>query len=149
MASAPASPRIDSLPETVAVKKFDGNINKVLHILYSSLLKSINFSFYDFSSKDERLKREVSFLEKSDHPNIVKYYGYFPVDDETTGVVMEICQGTLKNIVKARDLSPFEVAWLSHQMLKGVAYLHDELLIHHRYIRYTGYNNFMEKIKRN
>ncbi len=75
----------------------------------------------------------MSSLEKSDHHNIVKYYGYFPIDNESTGIVMEICQGTLKNLVKARDLSPFEVACLSHQMLTGVAYLHDDLLIHHRY----------------
>ncbi len=82
--------------------------------------------------KDEQLRREVSFLDRANHPNIVKFYGYFPIDDETTGIAMEICDGTLKDLVAARDLNWLEIAYLSHQMLVGVKYLHDDLKVHHR-----------------
>ncbi len=79
------------------------------------------------------MKREIYFLEQSDHQNIVKYYGYFPIDDNTTGLAMELCDGTLKDLVKARDLSMFEVAYLTLQMFLGIQYLHDDLRVHHRY----------------
>ncbi len=72
------------------------------------------------------------FLEKSNHENIVKYFGHFSVDDNTTGIAMELCQGTLKDLVKARNLNLLEVAFLSRQMLVGMKYLHDDLKIHHR-----------------
>ncbi len=82
--------------------------------------------------QDEHLRREIYFLEKSNHQNIVKYYGYFPIDDNTTGLAMELCDGTLKDLVNACDLDHLEVAFLSFQMLKGVEYLHDVLKVHHR-----------------
>ncbi len=71
-------------------------------------------------------------MEKSNHKNIVKYFGHFSIDKDTTGIAMELCQGTLKDLVKARELNLLEVAFLSRQMLIGIEYLHDVLKIHHR-----------------
>ncbi len=89
------------------------------------------------SFKDKECKREVSFLEKSDHPNIAKYLGQFPIKDdfgdERTGIAMEGCEGTVKDLVKKRRLNLLEVAYLTRQLLTGMQYLHDVLKIHHRY----------------
>ncbi len=85
------SSKLDSLPRKVAVKKLFGNVDKVYeNITYMKNDKNTKYcNKYFIIHKDEQLRREVYFLEKSNHPNIVKYYGYFHIDDKSTGIVME------------------------------------------------------------
>ncbi len=74
-------------------------------------------------------------LESAKHDNIVIYHGHCNLkgssgDPEATGMVMELCHGTLKSLIKERQLDLFEVAYLIHQLLSGVEYLHAKGIIH-------------------
>ncbi len=112
------------------MKRLEGNIEYVIIIdLPQQFLKFNNNLLF----KDSLLRQEVKFLQTPDHPNIVKYYGHFPIDDSATGIAMELFDGTLSDLVIARDLNWLEVAYLSHQMLLGLEHLQDDLKMTHRY----------------
>ncbi len=81
------------------------------------------------------IEKEVTMLETARHHNIVIYHGHCnlkgsPGDLDSTGMVMELCHGTLKSLVKERQLNLFEVAYLIQQLLTGVDYLHAQGIIH-------------------
>ncbi len=89
-------------------------------------------------AKDETLDCEVSVLLNSDHDNIVKYYGWFSIDNETTGLVMEACHGSLKDVVKKRDFAVDDVKILVKQILYGLAYIHNNGCIHRYLVRFIS-----------
>ncbi len=83
----------------------------------------------------------------ADHVNIVRYYGFFDItnededsdaedkDEAKIGLVMEVAQGSLKDLVQIdkdvlRCLNIEEAAYLARQMVSGVAYLHAQKIIH-------------------
>ncbi len=87
--------------------------------------------------------RELIILKQVRHPNIVEYFGAFDKDgddedsdakdvsDPEVGLVMEVGQGTVEDLVEAKKgLDVEEVKHLSRQMMNGVAYLHAEKVIH-------------------
>ncbi len=107
--------------------------------------------------------RELYILKKLSHPHIVKHFGAFDKDgeddndsdekeagakdanankdDAEVGLVMEVGQGTVVDLVEAKKgetmcLDVEEVAHLCRHMMNGLAYLHAENIIH-RYISKT------------
>ena len=78
------------------------------------------------------LQHEISILESTSHPNIVKYFGAYS-ESNTLWIVMEYCEGgTVENVFKTlnRGLSEDECACVAQSVLRGLAYLHALPVLH-------------------
>ena len=84
--------------------------------------------------KQERLKSiqsEINFLKKLKHENIVKYIDYIQTDTHCNIILEYVEGGSLANIIKKLDpLSEQLVAIYIKQVLKGLAYLHKQGIVH-------------------
>ncbi|KAL6071306.1 Mitogen-activated protein kinase kinase kinase kinase 5 [Balamuthia mandrillaris] len=85
------------------------------------------------SERDEDLKtskREIRLLNACIHPNIVRFVSAYYWKD-TTWVVMEYCDGgTLKALYEEVELGEGEIAYICHEILQALAYLHARGQIH-------------------
>ncbi len=80
--------------------------------------------------------RELYCLGKLKHDNIVTYFCKCELASNPgmTGIVMELCQGSLDDLFGAKLLKLPEVSRIFKQVIGGVAYLHSKDVIH-RYCR--------------
>ncbi len=71
---------------------------------------------------------------KFNHKNVVKCFGHFPMSGENQGnnvqIVMELCHGTLKDLITAKRLKDYELSRLMKQMLEGIDHIHENGVIH-------------------
>ncbi|KTW29884.1 hypothetical protein T552_01088 [Pneumocystis carinii B80] len=74
---------------------------------------------------------EIDLLKNLNHPNIVKYHGFFKTAD-ALNIVLEYCEnGSLQSICKTFGKFPENlVAVYITQVLHGLLYLHDQGVIH-------------------
>lgn len=73
---------------------------------------------------------EAAILSYCNHPNIVKYFTCHEIKDELW-VVMELMEGgTFEDAAKAWHFSEANIAYIARELLKGIAYLHDNQLAH-------------------
>ena len=78
----------------------------------------------------ERFEREASTLAALSHPNIVKVYDFGKVDDRFY-LLMEFVDGlTLRQLSRARKLSPAEVVGIVPKICDALQYAHDQGVIH-------------------
>jgi len=78
----------------------------------------------------ELLFNEVVILRDYHHPNIVETYNSFLVNDELW-VVMEYLEGgALTDIVTHERMDEEQIATVCKQVLKALAYLHSQGVIH-------------------
>jgi len=86
-------------------------------VAVKSMTKSIN-------------KKEITTLSFCDHPNIVKYLCTFHWEN-TYWLVMEYCDGgTLKHLCTASTPKEPQIAYIVREILQGLAYLHNQEVIH-------------------
>ncbi len=65
------------------------------------------------------------------HDSVVKIFGMFTIDDERKGLVMELSQGTLRDLLKTRRVFRLgELSQVGKQLLLGLEYLHDKKITH-------------------
>jgi len=84
----------------------------------------------DTHSHDGRCNREVAIMRSIDHPNIVKLVESFQ-DDESTYLVVELCQGGhLLSHLMTQGESFSEQKMVLQQILRGTQYLHTHSIIH-------------------
>lgn len=88
------------------------------------------------SSAMVQLKREVTVLEKAEHPNIVKLYDFFETDKEIYIVMEYIKSGTLKEYIEKNkgNITEKQTQEIIFYLLQSVEYLH-KLNICHRDIK--------------
>ncbi|CUE92238.1 protein kinase, putative [Bodo saltans] len=82
----------------------------------------------------EYCKREVAALQKLDHPNVVKIFGYCEVSTEEAYVLLELSEDGTLSTLALKDLSVYErliqaLKW-SLQTAEGLRYLHINDLLH-------------------
>uniref|UniRef100_A0A8C9K894 non-specific serine/threonine protein kinase n=1 Tax=Panthera tigris altaica TaxID=74533 RepID=A0A8C9K894_PANTA len=103
--------------------------------------KSHTFYFYFFlKDEEEEIKLEINMLKKySHHRNIATYYGAFikkspPGHDDQLWLVMEFCgAGSITDLVKntkGNTLKEDWIAYISREILRGLAHLHIHHVIH-------------------
>ncbi|XP_022336329.2 serine/threonine-protein kinase mig-15-like isoform X2 [Crassostrea virginica] len=90
--------------------------------------------------EEEEIKLEINVLKKfSNHRNIATYYGAFikkspPGKDDQLWLVMEFCgAGSVTDLVKATKGSSLKEEWIAYigrEMLRGLAHLHSNKVIH-------------------
>nr|XP_035943711.1 mitogen-activated protein kinase kinase kinase kinase 4 isoform X28 [Halichoerus grypus] len=92
------------------------------------------------SDEEEEIKLEINMLKKySHHRNIATYYGAFikkspPGHDDQLWLVMEFCgAGSITDLVKntkGNTLKEDWIAYISREILRGLAHLHIHHVIH-------------------
>lgn len=90
--------------------------------------------------EEEEIKLEINVLKKfSHHRNIATYYGAFikkspPGKDDQLWLVMEYCgAGSVTDLVKStkgQSLKEEWIAYISREILRGLAHLHSNKVIH-------------------
>ncbi|KAI4902241.1 hypothetical protein NFI96_003691 [Prochilodus magdalenae] len=75
--------------------------------------------------------KEVKFLQKLRHPNIIEYKGCY-LREHTAWLVMEYCLGSASDLLEVhkKPLQEMEIAAITHGALQGLAYLHSHNMIH-------------------
>uniref|UniRef100_A0A8C1USU0 non-specific serine/threonine protein kinase n=1 Tax=Cyprinus carpio TaxID=7962 RepID=A0A8C1USU0_CYPCA len=95
---------------------------------------------YKVGDEEEEIKLEINMLKKySHHRNIATYYGAFikkspPGHDDQLWLVMEFCgAGSITDLVKntkGNTLKEDWIAYISREILRGLAHLHAHHVIH-------------------
>jgi serine/threonine protein kinase len=74
---------------------------------------------------------EADVLEKLNHSNVVKFIGYVKTQDFLHLVLEYVEEGALSDVLKDYGRFPENITALyTAQMLKGLAYLHEQRVIH-------------------
>jgi hypothetical protein len=74
---------------------------------------------------------EADVLEKLNHANVVKFIGYVKTQDFLHLVLEYVEEGALSDVLKDYGRFPENItAMYTAQMLKGLAYLHEQRVIH-------------------
>ncbi len=76
----------------------------------------------------------MDILTLLDHKNVVNCFGHFSVPGIHRGdlgvILMELCQGSLQELINRKRLRDYEVSRIMKQVLHGVAHMHDNGIIH-------------------
>ncbi|KAI7809349.1 putative TRAF2 and NCK interacting kinase a [Triplophysa rosa] len=93
-----------------------------------------------YKEEEEEIKAEINMLKKySHHKNIATYYGAFikknpPGMDDQLWLVMEFCgAGSVTDLIKntkGNSLREDWTAYISREILRGLAHLHNNKVIH-------------------
>jgi serine/threonine protein kinase len=87
-------------------------------------------NLFDRPTKIHDLTNEIRFLEECKHPNIVEHIQSYLWNKEIW-TVMEYCNaGNLADVVQDEALTEDEACYVTTEILKGVAYLHECNKIH-------------------
>ena len=75
--------------------------------------------------------KEVEILKTVDHPNLPRIYEFFE-DSDNFYIILEFCKGgdLFDKIVEMQEFSEDQAAWIMHQILSGLTYLHGMKIIH-------------------
>jgi len=108
-----------------------GSVHKVLHKDSQSVIavKVVQMDEFDDSSD---LKQEIEILRKCNSEYVVSYFGTCSVGP-CLWILMDYCaMGSLRDILEVaqRTLEEQEIAYICSCALKGLAYLHDQDVIH-------------------
>uniref|UniRef100_A0A8B9L2Z7 non-specific serine/threonine protein kinase n=1 Tax=Astyanax mexicanus TaxID=7994 RepID=A0A8B9L2Z7_ASTMX len=108
----------------------------MLVLMLADFLSCLNLSL----DEEEEIKLEINMLKKySHHRNIATYYGAFikkspPGHDDQLWLVMEFCgAGSITDLVKntkGNKLKEDQIAYISREILRGLAHLHAHHVIH-------------------
>lgn len=79
----------------------------------------------------EQFKREIRLHSALDHPNIVKFYGFFEHEDNIYLILEYISGGTLFDYMAEKDtLQPKEAAEYLSDTIEALSYMHDKSIAH-------------------
>ena len=110
-----------------------GRVNWGLHRLTRRLVavKAINMEFMKDESSKKKMNNEISILKILRHPNVVKLLETFDTDKHHL-IVMELCPGgdLLNYVRKRRKLNEKYAKFVFKQIMEGLAYLHDNGVVH-------------------
>lgn len=76
------------------------------------------------------ISREVQNLKKMDHPNILKFYDCYVVDDYKYYMVTEYCPGGSLVDFASSITQERQKLLLCKQMAEGIAYAHSQGIVH-------------------
>eukprot|EP01136_Pigoraptor_vietnamica_P010529 Opistho-1_new@48258 len=112
-------------------KGFYGEVFKVTHRHTGSVMVLKELKSYDKGARVSFLK-EVSLLKTLLHPNILEFIGVFVRDRKLHLITEYIEGGTLRKLLKnpAADLPWSLRVRFSHDIARGMAYLHSMRVIH-------------------
>ena len=79
----------------------------------------------------ERISREINFLKKLNHPNIIKIYDIIE-NSKNFYIIMELANNgeLFKYIVKKKKLDEVEASFFYYQLILGLEAIHKEKIVH-------------------
>ncbi|XP_076153716.1 serine/threonine-protein kinase TAO2-like [Alosa pseudoharengus] len=94
-------------------------------------IKKMSYGGKQSNEKWQDIIKEVKFLQKLRHPNIIEYRGCY-LREHTAWLVMEYCLGSASDLLEVhkKPLQEVEIAAITHGALLGLAYLHSHNMIH-------------------
>merc|ERR1712137_1070080 len=120
---------IFSLEQEIASGSF-GTVYKGTYLPTGETL-AIKIITPDEDELPEDLMIEIALLKKVQHPNIIKYFGGYRKGDEIF-IAMELCDCSARDIFEFEEdpLLEEEIALIAEGSLTGLAYMHEQNLIH-------------------
>ncbi|KAI7872832.1 hypothetical protein BDF14DRAFT_1749213 [Spinellus fusiger] len=112
-----------------------GSVYLAINLDTSSVMAVKEIRFPDSSSLSalhKAIKEEMKVMEMLNHKNIVQYYG-MEVHRDKVFIFMEYCEnGSLGALLDhgGRIEDEFYIVSYAHQLLSGLAYLHDNNVVH-------------------
>ncbi|KIM40164.1 hypothetical protein M413DRAFT_413516 [Hebeloma cylindrosporum] len=84
------------------------------------------------STKTSTFAREISIMEKLEHPNICKFVEVFVQDDNSINLVLELIEGgdLLEHILKSGGLCEVDACDITYQICDALAYIHSKGITH-------------------
>ncbi|KAM7354973.1 serine/threonine-protein kinase polo [Cochliomyia hominivorax] len=82
-------------------------------------------------NQKEKMTQEITIHNSLNHPNIVKFHGFFE-DTSNIYIVLELCKKrSMMELHKRRKtITEYECRYYIYQIIQGVKYLHDNRIIH-------------------
>ncbi|KAI9312075.1 hypothetical protein BX666DRAFT_1866553 [Dichotomocladium elegans] len=112
-----------------------GNVYLAINLDTSSMMAVKEIRFPDSSSLSalhKAIKEEMKVMEMLNHANVVQYFG-MEVHRDKVYIFMEYCEnGSLGALLEhgGRIEDEFYIANYAYQLLKGLAYLHENNIVH-------------------
>ncbi|KAI8140148.1 hypothetical protein BJV82DRAFT_624051 [Fennellomyces sp. T-0311] len=112
-----------------------GYVYLAINLDTSSVMAVKEIRFPDSSSLSalhKNIKEEMKVMEMLNHPNIVQYFG-MEVHRDKVFIFMEYCEnGSLGSLLEhgGRIEDEFYIVNYAYQLLKGLAYLHENNVVH-------------------
>lgn len=109
-----------------------GTVHKALNVNTGQIVAIKRFHAAKITkSKLAAVMAEADVLEKLNHSNVVKFIGYVKTQDFLHLVLEYVEEGALSDVLKDYGRFPENITALyTAQMLKGLAYLHEQRVIH-------------------
>ena len=114
-----------------------GQVYKVLNKSENKFYAVKRLNFKDIPEKEKKnINKEVSILQKLNHPNIISYKESFIDEDNYYNIVTTFCEGgdIYKKIQQHKEKSEYFseeqiINWMI-QLLLGLSYIHSKKIIH-------------------
>jgi len=102
-----------------------------IHTNESVAIKKMSYSGKQSDEKWQDIIREVQFLTRVNHPNIVEYKGCY-LKDHTAWMAMEYCIGSASDLIEVHKipLQEDEISGIINDAMQGLHYLHEHNKIH-------------------
>ncbi|OQR98450.1 protein kinase [Achlya hypogyna] len=111
----------------------EGSYGKVYKAMHRASARVVALKVVPVEADDKdmaELSKEIQILEKCQSPFIVQYHGSL-LHDDGMWIEMEFCEaGSVADLLRVSALSEKEVAAICANIVKGLAYLHDQRNIH-------------------
>lgn len=110
-----------------------GKVNLGLHRLTRKLvaIKAVGLEYMKDESSKKKMSNEISILKILRHPNVTKLLETFDTDKHHL-IVLELCPGgdLLNYVRKRRKLNEKYAKFVFRDIMKGIAYLHQNGVVH-------------------
>ncbi|XVE85727.1 hypothetical protein DITRI_Ditri17bG0114100 [Diplodiscus trichospermus] len=109
-----------------------GAVYKARDIRTSELVAIKVISLTEGEEGYEEIRGEIEMLQQCSHPNVVRYLGSYQ-GEEYLWIVMEYCGGgSVADLMNVADepLEEYQIAYICHEALKGLDYLHSIFKVH-------------------
>ena len=112
-----------------------GSFGTVLHVFDKKLYKDIAIKVISKVKRSpsyiNKIKEEISFFKKLDHPNIVKFYGFVEGNSQLLIKMEYIKYGTLEQWMKnQKKIFEEEASIILKNILSAIEYLHSKQICH-------------------
>ena len=122
--------------DLIFIKDIDkGAFGKVIHCFDKKTNKDVSIKIIDKVNANldliEKTKQEISILKKSEHPNIVKFYGHTESSTHFYIKMEYIKYGNLKQWMESqKKITEEEASIIISKILSAVSYLHSNRICH-------------------
>jgi len=115
----------------LAYRRNAQNVDLVVKVMRKKKLDGENTR--EIVRHQARVREEVEITKLLHHPNIIRTHDYFDSDETNIYIVMDLMKGgTLTEALRrtGKDFSEATARYVMTRVLRGVAYTHDEGIIH-------------------